>query len=70
MYLARFPSEGASVALAEAGFDLLARRQNVTKVLGDWNICKIEKWRIEQWERREKESHEHLAKTAPRALIT
>ena len=56
MYLSWFPSNGASVALAEAGFDLLARRPDVAKVLGNWNICEIGDWRNEQFERREEKS--------------
>ncbi|MGE0823101.1 MAG: NACHT domain-containing NTPase [Candidatus Binatia bacterium] len=59
MYLAWFPSEGASVALAEAGFALLARRPDVAKLLGDWNICEIEQWRKDQLERREEENRQH-----------
>lgn len=34
MYLAWFLKEGASVALAEAGFDLLKRRRDVAKAPG------------------------------------
>lgn len=52
MYVSWFPSEGASVALSEAGFALLARRPDVAEALGSWNICKIEKWRREQSQRR------------------
>lgn len=57
MYVMWFPSEGASITIAEAGFALLARRPEVAKALGDWNICQIEKWRKDQWERQEQESH-------------
>ena len=58
MYLARFPTEGASVALTEAGFKLLYQRPDVEKALGNWKSCKIENWRIEQSERQEEESRE------------
>lgn len=58
MYVSWLP-ERASVALAEAGFNLLNRRPEVEKILGDWNICKIEKWREEEWERQEEESRKH-----------
>ena len=64
MYLNWFPSEGASVALAEAGFDLLDRRRDVAKALGNWNICEIEKWRKDQSERLQKESRERSANRA------
>lgn len=64
MYLSRFPSEGASGALAEAGFDLLSRRNDIAKALGKWNICKIEKWREDQLKRREKRSRKSLANRA------
>ena len=59
MYMSYFPVEGGSVALAEAGLTLLERRQDVAEVLGNWKSCKIEKWRKDQWKRREKESHKH-----------
>ena len=58
MYVNWFPSEGASVALAEAGFDLLDRRRAVAQTLGNWNICEIEEWRRDQSERLQKESRE------------
>ena len=64
MYLSWFPSDGASVALAEAGFDLLDRRPDVAKVLGNWNICEIENWRNDQFERREEESRKSAANRA------
>jgi len=58
MYLSWFPTEGASVALTEAGFDLLDRRHDVAKALGSWNICKIEEWRIDHSTEFEEESRE------------
>ena len=58
MYLIWFPLEGASVTLVEAGFDLLARRHDVEKALGDWRSCKIEEWRINQLTRKEEKSRE------------
>jgi hypothetical protein len=64
MYLRWFPREGASVALAEAGFDLLGRRHDVAKALGNWKSCKIEKWRKEQWKWQEKESRKHATNRA------
>jgi hypothetical protein len=64
MYLSWFPSNGASVALAEAGFDLLARRRDIANALGKWNVCKIEKWRVQQFKRREKKSRKNLANRA------
>ena len=64
MYLSWFPEDGASVALAEAGFDLLDRRHDVAKVLGNWKSCKIEKWRKDEWKRHEKERHKNLVSRA------
>ena len=64
MYLTWFPTEGASVALAEAGFDLLDRRHDIANVLGNWKSCKIEKWRRDEFKRREKESRKHSADRA------
>jgi hypothetical protein len=61
MYLSWFPSDGASVALSEAGFDLLDRRPDVAKVLGNWNICEIGNWRNDQFERREEKSRKSAA---------
>jgi hypothetical protein len=55
MYLAWFPREEASVVLAEAGFDLLVRRHDIEKALGNWKSCKIEKWRKEESKKHEKE---------------
>ena len=59
-----FPREGASVALAEAGWAMLDGRHDVAKALGDWKSCKIEKWRKDQWKRLEEESRRHSAKRA------
>ena len=64
MYLSWFPEEGASVAHAEAGFDLLDRRHDVAEVLGNWRSCKIEKWRRDQLKSREKESRKHSVSRA------
>jgi hypothetical protein len=64
MYLSRFPTNGASVALAEAGFDLLARRHDIAKALGNWNVCKIERWKENQLKRREKKTRKRLANRA------
>ncbi len=60
MYLARFPSDSASVALVEAGFNLLDRRTDIAKVLGNWNVCEIEQWRIDQQERHVEKTRQHL----------
>lgn len=57
MYLSWFPKEGASIALAEAGFDFLNRRYAVAEALGNWNSCKIEKWRKDEWRMRDKGRH-------------
>ncbi len=64
MYLAWFPSESASSELAEAGFQFLSRRPDVAKVLGNWNVCKIEKWRKDQYKRRKKDSRKLAANRA------
>jgi len=64
MYISWFPSNGGSAALAEAGFDLLARRHDIAKALGKWNVCKIEKWREDQLKRREKKSRKRSANRA------
>ena len=61
IYLSWFPKEGPSVALAEAGFDLLYRRNDVAKALGKWKSSKIEKWQKDRWERIEKERRKNLA---------
>ena len=55
MYLSWFPKDGTSVALAEAGFVFLKRRHDVTKDLGKWNSCRIEKWRRDEsrWQKKE-----------------
>ena len=60
MYLSWFPMEGASVALTEAGLDLLDRRNDIAKALGNWKSCKIEKWRKDRWKRHEKERRNKL----------
>lgn len=60
MYLSWFPMEGASISLFEAGLDLLDRRNNVAKVLGNWKSCKIEKWRRDQLNSREIERQKNL----------
>ena len=64
MYLTSFPTEGASVALAEAGFELLDRRHDIAKDLGNWKSCKIERWRKDEFKRREKESRKQSANRA------
>lgn len=56
MYIAWFPREGGTVALAEAGFDLVRDRPRLARELGKWNECPIEKWREEDWERRSRET--------------
>jgi hypothetical protein len=70
MSLSWFPKEGASVALAEAGFDLLNRRRDVEKVLGNWNVCEIEKWRKAQWKRSAKASQQAVHRTQNIADLT
>lgn len=55
-YLSKFPKEGATVAIAQAGFDLVDRRQDVAQALGNWRICEIDKWREDEWKRLEEES--------------
>lgn len=60
MYLSWFPKEGAPVALTEAGFDFLNRRHDVEKALGNWKSCKIEKWRKDESNWREKERRNNL----------
>ena len=64
LYLSWFPREEASIALAEAGFDLLVRRHDIAKALGNWKSCKIEKWRKDESKRREKESRKHSVNRA------
>jgi hypothetical protein len=59
MYLSCFPIEGASVALAEAGFEYLGRRHDVEKALGNWKSCKIEKWRKNGQKRMVKEDRKN-----------
>jgi hypothetical protein len=61
MYLSWFPTKGASVALAEAGLDLMERRRNVARVLGNWKSCKIQKWQKDRWRENEKERRKKLA---------
>ncbi len=64
MYLSWFPEGGESVALTQAGFDLLERRHDVAKALGDWKSSKIEKWRMDESKRHEEESRKHLQSRA------
>jgi hypothetical protein len=61
MYLAWFPSEGGTVGLAEAGFDLVEARPKLAKQLGKWNECAIEQWREEEWQRRSSETEKRAA---------
>jgi hypothetical protein len=61
MYLYRFPTESASVALAEAGFALVDRRADLANALGNWNVCKIEDWQRDQSTELEKERRERSA---------
>ncbi|RJX26764.1 MAG: hypothetical protein C4531_15055 [Desulfurivibrio sp.] len=63
MYLSWFPLEGASVILMETGFALVERRPDLAAALGDWRICKLEKWQT-QPKLREKERRRMLAKRA------
>jgi hypothetical protein len=56
MYIAWFPEDGGTVALAEAGFDLVRDRPKLAKELGKWSECQIEKWREENWERSSRET--------------
>ncbi|HEY1234614.1 MAG TPA: hypothetical protein VGH22_14650 [Candidatus Binatia bacterium] len=56
IYLSWFPTEGAPVPLAEAGFALLDRRHDVANALGSWNICKIEDWRVDHSTELEKDN--------------
>lgn len=55
MYVSWLP-ERAAASLAEAGFEFLARRPDVAKTLGRWNICDITEWRTDIWKRREEEN--------------
>lgn len=54
-YLWHIPVEGASVDLAEAGFEFVARRPDVGKALGNWQSCKIDQWRKNEQKRAMKE---------------
>lgn len=56
LYLSWFPSKDVSSALAEAGFQMLARRRDIARVLKKWDRCKIEKWRTDDLRRRQRES--------------
>jgi hypothetical protein len=64
LYLSWFPVEGASVALAEAGFAFVGRRPDITRALGNWKSCTIEDWQKESWEAREKEGRKHTVTRA------
>ena len=64
MYLSWFPPAGLSVALTETGFDFLNRRNDVEKVLGNWNVCEISKDQIEYWKRLEKEQYDRSVNRA------
>lgn len=64
MYLSWFPLEGASTTLMETGFALVERRPDLAAALGDWRICKLEKWQTDQPKRREKERRRKLAERA------
>lgn len=50
-YLWLIPEEGASVVLVEAGFEFIGRRPDVGRVLGNWQSCKIDRWRKNQQKR-------------------
>lgn len=63
-YMSWLPKEGSNVAVVETGFDFLGRRQDVGKVLGSWNLCKIEEWHIDQSKRQEKENKNKLENRA------
>lgn len=60
MYLSLFPTEGASVSLAEAGLNLMENRSDIARVLGNWKSCKIPKWKKDQWKKNEKERRKKL----------
>ena len=45
--------------MAEAGFTLLDRRPEIARVLGNWNVSEIPKWREDQFKKREKQLREH-----------
>lgn len=64
MYLLTLPREGTTIELAEAGFALIARRKDVRKTIGRWNVCKIEKWRTDQVQQREKRDRKAAAARA------
>jgi len=64
MYLSYFPAEGGTVALVEAGFDLLERRQDIAKVIGNWKSCKIPEWKKKQWNADEEEKLKHSVNRA------
>jgi len=64
MYLSHFPAEGGSIALVEAGLNLLERRPNIAKVLGNWKSCVIPKWKQKHWNAREEEKRTHSANRA------
>ena len=61
MYLSRFPAEGGSLSLAEAGLDLMERRPDIANVLGNWKSCDIPEWEKERWIAREEERRKHEA---------
>jgi hypothetical protein len=63
-YLSRFPVEGASLELAEAGFHLVSNRCDLAEVLGGWRSCPIDKWRIEEFEGRQAESRKRSERRA------
>jgi len=70
MYLSWFPKEGASIALADAGFDLLDRRPDIARALGNWNICKIAKRRKAQQKRSAKASQQAVHRAQNIADLT
>ena len=64
MYLLWFPKEGGSAELAEAGFVFIEGRTDVAAVLGEWNICPIDNWRVKQSETVEEEARQKAANRA------
>ncbi len=64
MYHSWFPLEGASVSLAEAGFELLERRHDVAKEVGDWRSCKLEKYQKKRFEKKRRKDAVARAKHA------
>jgi len=60
MYLSCFPTNNASIELANNGLAFISRRPDVELFLKNWKICEIEEWRLEDYNRRNKMEMDYI----------